>query len=54
MGDIFIKNSDFVSFVVFYEGFVCVMLVYFFFDNVVIFFGEFMYLFFECFDIFLS
>lgn len=54
MGNVFIKNRNFIVFVVFYEGFMCFMLVYFFFDNVVVFFGEFMYMFFECVDIFLG
>lgn len=54
MGDIFIKNSDFVSLAALHEGFARVMPAHLFLDNVVIFLGELMHPLFERFDIFLS
>lgn len=54
MGDVFVKNGDFVVFFMVGESFMCFVLVDFFFNDVVVFFSKFMYLFFECFDIFLG
>lgn len=54
MGDVFVKNGDFVVFFTVGESFTRFVLVDFFFNDVVVFFSKFMYSFFECFDIFLG
>ena len=52
MGNVFIKNRNFIAFAAFHEGFTRFMPAHFLLDNVVVFLGELMHTFFERVDIF--
>ena len=54
MGNVFIKNRNFIAFAAFHEGFTRFMPAHFLLDNVVVFLGELMHTFFERVDIFLG